>query len=104
MENVDAAAADATSSPPAPAVSSAATSAPRRRGDAEAELSCGCRRTEVHRRGRPDRQARYRPARDINTEDVTEEAVDLDARIATQRARVDSGRRLLAQAKTSATW
>lgn len=38
--------------------------------------------------------------RDINTEDVTEEALDLDARIATQRARVDSGRRLLAQAKT----
>ncbi|WP_281896934.1 DUF4349 domain-containing protein [Phytohabitans aurantiacus] len=40
--------------------------------------------------------------RDINTEDVTEEALDLDARIATQRARVDSGRRLLAQAKTLA--
>jgi len=38
--------------------------------------------------------------RDINTEDVTEESLDLDARIATQRARVDSGRRLLAQAKT----
>ncbi|MCW6004554.1 DUF4349 domain-containing protein [Micromonospora sp. CPCC 205371] len=38
--------------------------------------------------------------RDINTEDVTEEALDLDARLATQRARVDSGRRLLAQAKT----
>ncbi|GAA4694840.1 lipoprotein [Phytohabitans rumicis] len=38
--------------------------------------------------------------RDINTEDVTEEALDLDARIASQRARVESGRRLLAQAKT----
>lgn len=38
--------------------------------------------------------------RDINTKDVTEEALDLDARIATQRARVESGRRLLAQAKT----
>jgi hypothetical protein len=38
--------------------------------------------------------------REINTQDVTEEVVDLDARIATQRARVDSGRRLLAQAKT----
>jgi hypothetical protein len=38
--------------------------------------------------------------RDINTEDVTEEALDLDARISSQRARVDSGRRLLAQAKT----
>ncbi|BFU42317.1 DUF4349 domain-containing protein [Krasilnikovia sp. MM14-A1004] len=38
--------------------------------------------------------------RATNTEDVTEEVVDLDARIATQQARVDSGRRLLAQAKT----
>lgn len=40
--------------------------------------------------------------REINTQDVTEEAVDLDARIATQQARVASGRRLLAQAKTLA--
>ncbi|MFD0823590.1 DUF4349 domain-containing protein, partial [Micromonospora zhanjiangensis] len=38
--------------------------------------------------------------RDISTRDATEETVDLDARIATQRARVDSGRRLLAQAKS----
>ncbi|MDQ7910054.1 DUF4349 domain-containing protein [Phytohabitans sp. ZYX-F-186] len=38
--------------------------------------------------------------RDVSTEDVTEEALDLDARISSQRARVDSGRRLLAQAKT----
>ena len=38
--------------------------------------------------------------REINTEDVTEETVDLDARIAAQQARVDSGRRLLAQAKS----
>ena len=37
--------------------------------------------------------------RGINTEDVTEETIDLDARIATQQARVDSGRKLLAQAK-----
>jgi len=37
--------------------------------------------------------------REISTEDVTEESIDLDARIATQRARVDSARRLLAQAK-----
>ncbi|WP_229399812.1 DUF4349 domain-containing protein [Micromonospora okii] len=36
--------------------------------------------------------------RSIRTEDVTEETVDLDARIATQRARVDSGRKLLSQA------
>jgi len=38
--------------------------------------------------------------REINTEDVTEQTVDLDARIQVQQARVDSGRRLLAQAKT----
>jgi hypothetical protein len=37
--------------------------------------------------------------RGINTEDVTEQTLDLDARITTQQARVDSGRRLLAQAK-----
>ncbi|MFB9235175.1 DUF4349 domain-containing protein [Plantactinospora siamensis] len=40
--------------------------------------------------------------RELNSQDVTEETVDLDARIATQRARVDSGRRLLAQAKSLA--
>ncbi|MBE1486977.1 DUF4349 domain-containing protein [Plantactinospora soyae] len=39
-------------------------------------------------------------SRDLKTDDVTEETLDLDARIATQRARVDSGRRLLAQAKS----
>lgn len=38
--------------------------------------------------------------REINTEDVTEQTVDLGARIAVQQARVDSGRKLLAQAKT----
>lgn len=38
--------------------------------------------------------------RGINTEDVTEETVDLDARIATQQARVASGRKLLARAKS----
>jgi len=38
--------------------------------------------------------------REINTEDVTEQTVDLDARIQVQQARVDSGRRLLAQAKS----
>ncbi|HEX5198435.1 MAG TPA: DUF4349 domain-containing protein [Actinoplanes sp.] len=38
--------------------------------------------------------------REISTEDVTEETVDLDARITVQQARVDSGRRLLAQAKS----
>jgi len=38
--------------------------------------------------------------RGISSEDVTEQTVDLDARIAVQQARVDSGRRLLAQAKT----
>ncbi len=38
--------------------------------------------------------------RGISTDDVTEETLDLDARIATQTARVASGRRLLAQAKS----
>ncbi|GIM91329.1 DUF4349 domain-containing protein [Paractinoplanes toevensis] len=38
--------------------------------------------------------------REINTEDVTEQTVDLDARIAVQEARVTSGRKLLAQAKS----
>jgi hypothetical protein len=38
--------------------------------------------------------------RGISTEDVTEETIDLDARIAVQQARVDSGRRLLSQAKS----
>jgi len=38
--------------------------------------------------------------RGTSTEDVTEQTVDLDARIAIQQARVDSGRRLLAQAKS----
>src|SRR4051812_8068552 len=38
--------------------------------------------------------------RQISTEDVTEQTVDLDARITVQQARVDSGRRLLSQAKS----
>ncbi|GIF06409.1 DUF4349 domain-containing protein [Actinoplanes siamensis] len=38
--------------------------------------------------------------RAITTEDVTEQVVDLDARIAVQQARVDSGRKLLGQAKS----
>ncbi|MEH0929494.1 DUF4349 domain-containing protein [Micromonospora sp. CPCC 205558] len=37
-------------------------------------------------------------SREINTQDVTEETVDLDARITSQRARVESARRLLARA------
>ncbi|MBO3740463.1 DUF4349 domain-containing protein [Actinoplanes flavus] len=37
--------------------------------------------------------------RGINTEDVTEQVVDLDARISVQKARVESGKRLLAEAK-----
>ncbi|MFJ6195150.1 DUF4349 domain-containing protein [Micromonospora sp. NPDC092111] len=36
--------------------------------------------------------------REVRTQDVTEETVDLDARITTQRARVDSARKLLARA------
>jgi hypothetical protein len=38
--------------------------------------------------------------RGISTEDVTEQTIDLDARIAVQQARVDSGRNLLSQAKS----
>ncbi|MFC4067457.1 DUF4349 domain-containing protein [Actinoplanes subglobosus] len=38
--------------------------------------------------------------RGINTEDVTEAVVDLDARIDVQKARVESGKRLLAEAKS----
>jgi Domain of unknown function (DUF4349) len=38
--------------------------------------------------------------RSISTQDVTEETIDLEARIKTQQARVDSGRRLLARART----
>jgi hypothetical protein len=38
--------------------------------------------------------------RGINTEDVTEQVVDLDARIEVQKARLESGKRLLAQAKS----
>jgi hypothetical protein len=36
--------------------------------------------------------------REIRTQDVTEETIDLDARISTQRARVESARKLLARA------
>ncbi|MCF0095290.1 hypothetical protein B0E54_04149 [Micromonospora sp. MH99] len=39
-------------------------------------------------------------SREINTQDVTEETVDLEARIISQRARVDSARRLLARANS----
>ncbi|MEU4400082.1 DUF4349 domain-containing protein [Micromonospora orduensis] len=41
-------------------------------------------------------------SREISTQDVTEETVDLDARITSQRARVDSARRLLARATSIA--
>ncbi|WP_433315893.1 DUF4349 domain-containing protein [Micromonospora sp. CA-269861] len=37
-------------------------------------------------------------SREINTQDVTEETVDLEARITSQRARVESARRLLTRA------
>ncbi|MER7457138.1 DUF4349 domain-containing protein [Micromonospora sp. NPDC126480] len=41
-----------------------------------------------------------RQRQEISTEDVTEETVDLDARITTQRARVENARRLLARAQS----
>ncbi|MEV1285834.1 DUF4349 domain-containing protein [Micromonospora sp. NPDC049679] len=73
----------------------------RTSGDSDAEASLELRVPaakfgqvvdEIAGLGDPER-------RDIATQDVTEESLDLDARIATQRARVESGRRLLAQAK-----
>ncbi len=42
--------------------------------------------------------------RDVKTEDVTEETVDLEARIETQRVRVDSGRKLLAGVTDRTEW
>ncbi|MFG1839137.1 DUF4349 domain-containing protein [Micromonospora sp. NPDC049175] len=48
---------------------------------------------EIARRGRQQ-------SREISTEDATEAIVDLDARITTQRARVESARRLLARASS----
>lgn len=41
-------------------------------------------------------------SREINTQDATEEIVDLDARIVSQRARVESARRLLSRATSIA--
>lgn len=41
-------------------------------------------------------------SRELSVQDVTEEVIDLDARITTQEARVRSGRALLAQAETLA--
>lgn len=41
-----------------------------------------------------------RQRQEISTEDVTEETIDLDARITTQRARVDNARRLLGEAQS----
>ncbi|GGL08687.1 DUF4349 domain-containing protein [Mangrovihabitans endophyticus] len=38
--------------------------------------------------------------RSLSTEDVTEQTIDLDARIEVQQARVDSGRKLLARAES----
>ena len=38
--------------------------------------------------------------RGLNTEDVTEQVVDLDARISVQKARLESGKKLLSQAKS----
>ena len=74
----------------------------RRSADADAGGRAGAAGAggEVHRRGRRDRELGRQQRREINTEDVTEETVDLDARITTQRARVESARRLLARASS----
>lgn len=46
------------------------------------------------------KQLGHEESRGISTEDVTEQTLDLDARIKVQQARVDSGRTLLASAKS----
>ena len=84
---------------PRPAASSAATSGAAPSADARGRAAAAGAGGEVHRRGRRARRSSASSSSaEINTEDVTEETVDLDARITTQQARVDSARRLLARA------
>ncbi|MEU6073048.1 DUF4349 domain-containing protein [Micromonospora sp. NPDC047074] len=66
--------------------------------DARAELKLRVPADKFH--GVVDELAKLgrQQRREIRTEDVTEQIVDLDARITTQRARVESARRLLARA------
>ncbi|MEH1097569.1 DUF4349 domain-containing protein [Micromonospora sp. CPCC 205561] len=66
--------------------------------DARAELELRVPAAKFH--GVVDELARLgrQQRREIRTEDVTEQVVDLDARITTQRARVESARRLLSRA------
>ena len=104
VDDVEAAARRAVDAvPPPPADSSAGTSAaastrpPRRTGAAGAG-------GEVHPASSTSWPPRAAAAPEIRTQDVTEETVDLDARITTQRARVDSARRLLARANTCRSW
>ncbi|TDB79644.1 DUF4349 domain-containing protein [Micromonospora sp. KC721] len=73
----------------------------QRRGvDADAEAELELRVPAARFTGFVEELAAYgrQQHREVRTQDVTEETVDLDARIATQRARVDSARRLLSRA------
>ncbi|MGC4858033.1 DUF4349 domain-containing protein [Micromonospora sp. DT41] len=72
----------------------------RRSADADAEAELQLRVPAAKFSGVVEEIAKLgrQQSRDINTQDVTEETVDLEARIISQRARVDSARRLLARA------
>ncbi|TDB75722.1 DUF4349 domain-containing protein [Micromonospora sp. KC723] len=73
----------------------------QRRGvDADAEAELELRVPAARFTAFVDELAGYgrQQHREVRTQDVTEETVDLDARIATQRARVDSARKLLSRA------
>lgn len=72
----------------------------RRSADADARAELELRVPAAKFYGVVDELAKLgrQQRREIRTEDVTEQVVDLDARITTQRARVESARRLLARA------
>ncbi|KAB1145879.1 DUF4349 domain-containing protein [Micromonospora sp. DT46] len=72
----------------------------RRSADADARAELELRVPAAKFHGVVDELAKLgrQQRREIRTEDVTEQMVDLDARITTQRARVESARKLLARA------
>ncbi|MEV7329206.1 DUF4349 domain-containing protein [Micromonospora sp. NPDC093244] len=76
----------------------------RRSADADAVAELELRVPAARFTGVVDEIAKLgrQQSREISTQDVTEETVDLDARITSQRARVDSARRLLARATSIA--
>ncbi|SCL55249.1 protein of unknown function [Micromonospora citrea] len=74
----------------------------RRSADADATARLELRVPAAKFHGVVDELAKLgrQERREIRTEDVTEQVVDLDARITTQRARVETARKLLARATT----